>query len=232
MTGANWTSFGNGGGPGQFSSPSGVWIDTAGLIYVADMANDRITRMSDMLGTGWAVLGGVLGEGVDQFINPYAACVDSSGTIYVADSQSGRIVRADDMTGLGWTTYGTEGIGQNNFMIPMGIVVGRRMAAPASAPNSLSLLSSSPVRFAPNPFSGSSAISFEVPAGGATARLRIYDAAGRLERVLGGGALPAGAGRMVWDGRDEGGRAVGSGVFFYRLDVGSRSTGGRVLLTR
>jgi hypothetical protein len=233
MTGANWTSIGtNGYGVGQFSSPSGVWIDTAGQIYVADMANDRITRMSDMLGTGWSVLGGTLGLGVNQFINPYAVCVDSSSTIYVADSQAGRIVRADEMNSLGWTTYGTEGLGQNNFMIPMGIIVGRRMAPVTSVPVSAAPLSRTTARFTPNPFSNSTEIGFEVPAGGAEVRLQVHDATGRLVRILHTGGFPAGAGKIVWDGRDAQGREAAPGVYFYRLRVGDHVGGGHVVLAR
>ena len=232
MTGANWTALGsNGNGVGQFSAPSGVWIDTAGLIYVADMANDRITRMSDMLGTGWSVLGGVLGTGVDQFINPYSVCVDSSSTIYVADSQSGRIARADEMSGLGWTSYGTEGTGQNNFMVPMGIIVGRRMAVPASVVSATPLPGNA-TRFAPNPFSNSTEIAYEVPVGGGEVGLQIFDTSGRLVRILRDGGSPAGMSKVVWDGRDDQGRKSQPGIYFFRLRVRDRISAGRVILTR
>jgi flagellar hook assembly protein FlgD len=52
-------------------------------------------------------------------------------------------------------------------------------------------------------------------------RLEVYDATGRLVRVLRDGVVEQAAARMaVWDGTDDGGRPVASGVYFYRLEAG------------
>jgi hypothetical protein len=81
------------------------------------------------------------------------------------------------------------------------------------------------VQSAPNPFGSRAEIRFDAPRAG-QARLAIYDASGRKIRTLLDGAIGAGTQRLVWDGTDESGRALGSGVYFYRLDAaGSRSTG-------
>ena len=45
---------------------------------------------------------------------------------------------------------------------------------------------------------------------------------------------PGGSGPQTtrWDGRDDEGRLVGSGVYFYRLDPGAESSAGRLLVVR
>jgi hypothetical protein len=68
----------------------------------------------------------------------------------------------------------------------------------------------------PNPFNPATRIAFDLPAASAV-RLVILDASGREVRRLLAEALDAGAHAVVWDGRDELGNAVGSGVYFYRL---------------
>ena len=74
----------------------------------------------------------------------------------------------------------------------------------------------------PNPFNPVTKIEFGLAAPAAVS-LRIYDAAGRLVRVLEEGALAAGRYTRIWDGRDTGGSRVSSGVYFYRLDAGAFS---------
>ena len=81
-----------------------------------------------------------------------------------------------------------------------------------------------PTRFAlvgayPNPFNPTTTIAFEMPIA-ARVSLGIYDVKGRLIRRLVDANLPAGRHDLVWDGRDRGGRASGSGVYLYRLEAG------------
>lgn len=68
----------------------------------------------------------------------------------------------------------------------------------------------------PNPFNPSTTIRFSLPRAGDT-RLQVYDTRGRLVRALIDGPRPAGTQSVVWDGRDDGGRGVASGVYLYRL---------------
>ena len=49
--------------------------------------------------------------------------------------------------------------------------------------------------------------------------LAIYDVAGRLVRSLVAGRVPAGYHATVWDGKDDRGHAVASGVYLYRLEA-------------
>lgn len=74
----------------------------------------------------------------------------------------------------------------------------------------------------PNPFGPETFIGYrlreEMPV-----RLSIFDAAGREVRSLIGATQRAGAYTIRWDGRDETGRALAPGVYFYRLNAGAES---------
>ena len=72
----------------------------------------------------------------------------------------------------------------------------------------------------PNPFNPRTTIRYDLAKAGPV-ELCIYDARGQFVRRLITGPAPA-AGRfeMVWDGRDEAGRGVASGVYFCRLVSG------------
>jgi hypothetical protein len=83
----------------------------------------------------------------------------------------------------------------------------------------------------PNPFNPRTTVSFALPAD-APVSLRIFDASGRLVRVLVSETLPAGTHERVWNGADASGRAVASGVYFCRLDAGSFSQTRKMILLR
>jgi flagellar hook assembly protein FlgD len=53
------------------------------------------------------------------------------------------------------------------------------------------------------------------------ASIRVYDVAGRLVKTLVSGTAEAGPHNITWDASDNGGRRVGAGVYFYRMDAGS-----------
>ncbi|HET9951328.1 MAG TPA: S8 family serine peptidase, partial [Candidatus Eisenbacteria bacterium] len=90
----------------------------------------------------------------------------------------------------------------------------------------------------PNPVRAGGVLSFRSASRGA-ARVRLFDASGRLVRVLAPGAAPASgsAGGYVeipFDGRDESGRPLRSGIYFYRVESGSGGgeAAGRLVLVR
>jgi hypothetical protein len=76
----------------------------------------------------------------------------------------------------------------------------------------------------PNPFNPSTVIGFNVNAGGKVL-LEIYDVRGRRIRRLMDDRLGAGKYQVTWDGKDDRGRALPSGVYLYRLEAsGDRFT--------
>jgi len=72
----------------------------------------------------------------------------------------------------------------------------------------------------PNPFNPRTAIHYTVPAPGGPVRLTVYDLRGRKVRTLVDDEKAAGEYLAVWRGRDDAGREVGSGVYFYRMEIG------------
>jgi len=68
----------------------------------------------------------------------------------------------------------------------------------------------------PNPFNPSTVISFTLPKE-EHVRLEIYDIRGRVVRRLFDGVMEAGFKELLWDGRDDSGREVSSGIYFYYL---------------
>lgn len=72
----------------------------------------------------------------------------------------------------------------------------------------------------PTPFAASTAIAYELYTA-SRVRLTVFDAQGRAVRRLVDGAVQApGPYTVLWDGRDDGGREVGAGAYFYRLEGG------------
>ena len=70
----------------------------------------------------------------------------------------------------------------------------------------------------PNPFNPSTVIPFELPQTGRIT-LQIYTLTGQRVRTLVDDSIAVGSHSVEWDGRDERGNLVGSGVYLYRLSV-------------
>ncbi len=84
----------------------------------------------------------------------------------------------------------------------------------------------------PNPFNPVTKIAFDLPEP-ARVNLRLYTAAGRLVRTLVDGvAMGAGPHAQAWDGRDDGGRVLASGVYFCMLEVDGVSLSGKMVLLK
>jgi hypothetical protein len=87
------------------------------------------------------------------------------------------------------------------------------------------------VSSAPNPFRGTTAIRFTL-AGGAEARLSVFDLAGRQVREIVHRASQSGSQSVAWDGRGAGGDPLASGVYFFQLSAGDRAVTRRLVLLR
>ncbi|MEZ4700964.1 MAG: FlgD immunoglobulin-like domain containing protein [Rhodothermales bacterium] len=72
----------------------------------------------------------------------------------------------------------------------------------------------------PNPFNPTTTIRFDLTdLPGESIRLTVFDVTGRAVRTLARGARAGGVYEVEWDGRDDAGRVMASGVYLYRLDV-------------
>jgi len=99
-------------------------------------------------------------------------------------------------------------------------------AADPALPRTVALLGNHP-----NPFNPSTTIRFALPHAGPV-DLAVYDLSGRRIRTLVAGDRPAGRQAVIWDGRDQAGRAVASGTYFHRLSAGGDVHVGKMLLVK
>jgi len=83
---------------------------------------------------------------------------------------------------------------------------------------------------APNPFNAATDIRFRIPEAGSY-EIAIYDLAGRQVRSFRGVAI-AGMNTVHWDGRNEAGGNVASGIYSYRLQTGPWQKSGKLSLVK
>ncbi|MCK5120313.1 MAG: T9SS type A sorting domain-containing protein [Candidatus Latescibacteria bacterium] len=72
----------------------------------------------------------------------------------------------------------------------------------------------------PNPFNPLTNIHYQLSQK-RTVRLQVYNVCGQLLRTLVDGEKPAGVYTVQWDGRDDLGETVASGIYLYRMQAGS-----------
>lgn len=121
-------------GTARFDTPSGLALDAAGVLYVADTGNNAIRRV-DAQGTVTTIAGGhgrgdQDGHGFDAHLNgPVGVAVSGSGDVYVADTYNHRIRRIDasgTVTTIAGTTPGFQDgpAAQARFDTPCSLAVG------------------------------------------------------------------------------------------------------------
>ena len=106
----------------RLSRPSGVVLDGAGNLYIADTSNHRIRRVDSsgtittVAGTGERGFGGDGGPAVQaQLASPFGVAVDSAGNLFIADTLNSRIRRLDTkgtittVAGTGEESFGGDG---------------------------------------------------------------------------------------------------------------------------
>jgi len=83
----------------------------------------------------------------------------------------------------------------------------------------------------PNPFNPETSISFALPVT-APVRLDIFNILGQKVITLLDRPMPAGVNTVVWEGNNESGWKVSTGVYFYRLQSGSFTQSKKMLLLK
>jgi sugar lactone lactonase YvrE len=106
----------------SFNAPTGVAVDAAGNVYVADYGNNQIRKISPsgvvstLAGNG--TQGSINGAGnIATFNGPTSVAVDQSGNIYVADANDNQI-RKVTATGLVSTLAGSDSTGSVDGLGP------------------------------------------------------------------------------------------------------------------
>ncbi len=113
--------------------------------------------------------------------------------------------------------------------IPVEIVKSIATIEEKSAPEDLSL-----VQNYPNPFNPATRIQFIASSeqSSVPTTLRIYNVRGQLVRTLMNESKIAGTYEVIWDGRDDLGNEVASGVYFYKLKAGDYTEAKKMILMK
>jgi uncharacterized protein (TIGR03437 family) len=143
VAGTGTSGFSGDGGPAtsaQLSFPIGIAVDSAGNLYIADNANQRVRKVtastgviSTIAGTGTAGFSGDGGPGTAaQLNNLQNVAVDKDGNVYISDFSNNRIRKVNASDGVITTIAGT---GTAGFSGDGGLAT----AAQLSGPNNVSV---------------------------------------------------------------------------------------------
>jgi len=84
----------------------------------------------------------------------------------------------------------------------------------------------------PNPFSSSTTISFSNTKSIKDTKINIYNVKGQLVKVLEVTSYELRVGETKWDGKDENGKSLSNGIYFYKLQAGSDILINKMILLR
>jgi flagellar hook assembly protein FlgD len=84
----------------------------------------------------------------------------------------------------------------------------------------------------PNPFNPETTISFAKLDGNNRTEIAIYNLKGQKIKTLLNEVLPAGRHSVLWNGTDESGKKVASGVYFYKMKSGSFNSTRKMILVK
>ena len=102
-------------------------------------------------------------------------------------------------------------------------------AAPETGPSGVTVLRLEPA--APNPFNPRTTLRFALPTAGPV-RLTVHDVSGRLVTTLIDSERPAGVHSVMWDGTNDAGAGVASGVYFTRMRFDGEVVSRKIVLQR
>ncbi len=105
---------------GAFNGPTGIAVNVAGRVIVADTANNRV-QIFEPSGTFIREFG-TPGTGPSQFDAPRDVAIDSNGNIYVADTGNNR-VQIFDVNGIRLGAFGATGTTNGAFNRPGAIAL-------------------------------------------------------------------------------------------------------------
>ncbi|HPT72720.1 MAG TPA: T9SS type A sorting domain-containing protein, partial [Candidatus Cloacimonadota bacterium] len=83
----------------------------------------------------------------------------------------------------------------------------------------------------PNPFNPSTTIEYSVPMT-AKVKLRIYNIRGQLVKELVNQTVEPGRYKAVWEGKNNAGHSVASGVYFYRIEANGKTITKKMLMLK
>lgn len=143
------------------------------------------------------------------------AISSSNAPRFDPNPNTGAPLRADSTKLAATNTLYVESTRPSHMILPVTNGVTRLQRAPfeATLPAQFTLAASFP-----NPMRAETRIQYFLPRT-AVARLAIYNMLGQRVRTLVSGLVPRGEHAVQWDGRDDAGRFVSKGIYWYRLEV-------------
>jgi len=185
--------------------------------------------------------GGAQNQGLKDLIIPIGSALpiltETTVTNYTA-------IRVDTNYNLVFVSFGLEGIGDDAQVppfeqFPKSVFINRTIdwflsIAADVGDDELPIIPESFELKAnyPNPFNPFTTISFTVVTKPTFARLVIYNLLGREVRDLASGYFTPGEYRYLWNGKNDAGLEMGSGVYFYRLTMGGESVTRKMLMLK
>lgn len=207
-------------GSGVFAPAVTYYAGASGRAAAGDFDFDHdldvVVSREDVYGASFSVL---LNNGDATFADAF--------TVSVGDDPRG--IAAEDLDVDGDCDVAVAVMGEDRVAVAMSTAnpTGVGETAPCGLTSDFALHPSHP-----NPFGSETVMALDLPAP-ARVSVRVHDPSGRLVRTL----LPSesrGAGRhpISWDGRDDRGRRVASGVYLCRVDVDGKTLARRMVLLR
>jgi hypothetical protein len=151
--------------------------------------------------------------GGSSITSAYSVAANPDGNVVITGSLAGTAsYGGDELTGAG---------GHDIFIAMYGDVATGVDRAPSTLV----------ISAYPNPFNPQATIRFAIPSQGRVT-IAVYDAHGSPVTTLLDEEKPAGAFTVAWNGRDHGGGAVSSGVYFARLVFGDEQRSYKIVLLK
>ena len=245
VAGSGAAEYGGDGGPALLAglvNPAAVAADGQGRLYIADAGDDRVRLVEDGMISTFAGVGEQHSTAWDgdpatevRIRQPMGLLLDGGGNLLIAGRY--RVRRVDgrgiistvmegkdgvnDPVGLAGDGRGTLYVGDRRVQRVLAMVGGVEPVASVPTVVGEQALPVDPVLLPnyPNPFNRGTAIRYALPVR-MEIELALFNLAGQKVATLADGLREAGTHSVRWDGRDDAGRELASGVYLYRLRAG------------
>jgi hypothetical protein len=207
-------------------------VDSLGDVYdyVYNKKERLLFKLDVCVGDTWS----------DPDIGGYWEVVEKSD--YITDNDTLTYLRIESFENMAFTSYFIwEKIGicnmnfEGGYQSLLGAFINGRIAAGdtvitkvSSKQDKIAPDEASSNQNYPNPFNQFTRISYKIRKEGAV-NLAIYNMGGRVVKQLVNNEQPAGESTVTWDGADDGGSAVGTGIYLIRLQADDRQITRKIL---